>query len=241
MPETVTRVRVSVRWLNDEGGFVDGATCVVARGPELQAVLDEWSARPRRTEFTIEPLTPNPPTTGLLEQIRARHAAATSGPWDARDTEPTWSLHAGFMQILKAPKRGTPYAEYWPDEADAEFIRRAPEDIGFLLACIDTALERTDFLDGIATGIAENGNPIVAGTLRRAVTAVRNALTGARPRDCDKDTGPSYSDRINAPLRPETISALNEALNRPGFPRYRRARRRRDDATGETLQEGGAQ
>jgi len=25
-------------------------------------------------------------------------------------------------QILKAPKRGTPYAEYWPEPADAEII-----------------------------------------------------------------------------------------------------------------------
>lgn len=79
-----------------------------------------------------------------LNEISARHAAATPGPWWSDDSESCWRLHGvhaelpppfpGFPpqilnhQILKAPKRNTPFAEYWPNEADAALISNAWQD-----------------------------------------------------------------------------------------------------------------
>ncbi len=51
--------------------------------------------------------------------------AATTGPWTVHSSEDTWVLRGGLeqeWQILKAPKRGTVYAEYWPNWADTQFI-----------------------------------------------------------------------------------------------------------------------
>ncbi|SDW24396.1 hypothetical protein [Paenibacillus sp. PDC88] len=56
--------------------------------------------------------------------------AATPGPWFAQNNADTWQLFGGtlgVMQLIKAPKHGTNYAEYWPEEADAEFIAQARE------------------------------------------------------------------------------------------------------------------
>jgi hypothetical protein len=70
--------------------------------------------------------------------MRQRAEAATAGPWWYDDDADCWRLHGvaarlpsgieGWpdqlvnSQILKAPKHGTPYAEYWPSDADAEHI-----------------------------------------------------------------------------------------------------------------------
>lgn len=35
-------------------------------------------------------------------------------PWHADESEDSVRIFRGHMQIIKAPKRGTPYAEYWP-------------------------------------------------------------------------------------------------------------------------------
>ncbi len=43
-------------------------------------------------------------------------------------------------QILKAPKQGTSYAEYWPDEADAALIVHAWNDLHGLVRAVDAAL-----------------------------------------------------------------------------------------------------
>ena len=92
--------------------------------------------------------------TGRADEIRARHAAATEGPWWVDEDEQCWRLHgvafripadpplpAQVMnrQILKAPKTGTPYAEYWPDRDDAALIEHAHADIGWLLAALADA------------------------------------------------------------------------------------------------------
>lgn len=73
----------------------------------------------------------------VYEERLAVARAATEGPWWSDESDDAWRLHGvAFMvpaqgaireqvvnkQILKAPKRGTPYAEYWPDPADAAFI-----------------------------------------------------------------------------------------------------------------------
>jgi hypothetical protein len=97
------------------------------------------------------------PTTSeqRLAAIRERHAAATEGPWWFDESDTCWRLHGvmgripplrrdGFFpehvmnkQILKAAKQGTPYAEYWPDKADAAFIVGAWKDVRDLLAEVD--------------------------------------------------------------------------------------------------------
>jgi hypothetical protein len=84
--------------------------------------------------------SPVPGTAATLEEWRKITAAATEGPWWYDESEDCWRLHGVAFrvpphmnpdgsvlipeqvmnkQIAKAPKHGTPYAEYWPDPADA--------------------------------------------------------------------------------------------------------------------------
>lgn len=87
--------------------------------------------------------------------MRERAQAATPGPWWADESENCWRLHGVAFkvppqkfddgsvmipeqvinkQILKAPKHGTPYAEYWPDEADAVYIPSMHPLVGLAVA-----------------------------------------------------------------------------------------------------------
>lgn len=60
--------------------------------------------------------------------MRVRATAAYPGPWISDEDENCWRLHSKSdphfpsLQILKAAKRNTPYAEYWPDEANGAHI-----------------------------------------------------------------------------------------------------------------------
>lgn len=98
--------------------------------------------------MTTEPLD--------LDAIKARADAATPGPWWSDESDMCWRLHGvagripaqmdGFIpeqivnhQILKAPKKGTTQAEYWPNAADAEFITHAREDVPALIAELEQA------------------------------------------------------------------------------------------------------
>jgi hypothetical protein len=76
-----------------------------------------------------------------LNEIAKRAALASGGPWHAYDSDESWSLHAGPMQILKAHKSCAMHAEYWPDADDAAFIVHSRADIDWLLNRI-AALER---------------------------------------------------------------------------------------------------
>jgi hypothetical protein len=82
-----------------------------------------------------------------LAAIRERERAATRGPWEGEDDEDCWRLFGATgtglhpLQILKAPKHGTPYAEYWPRKNDAEFIAHARSDVPRLLAAVEAVLE----------------------------------------------------------------------------------------------------
>jgi hypothetical protein len=69
----------------------------------------------------------------------------TPGPWWFEEDEYCWQLFGGQSsqmvtvgniafespmhprQILKAPKKDTPYAEYWPQERDAALIVASPD------------------------------------------------------------------------------------------------------------------
>lgn len=98
-----------------------------------------------------------------LAAVKARADAATEGPWTFDEDELTWRLHgtAGIIppqldglipaqrmthQILKAPKKGTTYAEYWPNRADADFIVHARTDVPALL---DLLAERDATIAGL--------------------------------------------------------------------------------------------
>lgn len=86
---------------------------------------------------------------------------ATPGPWWFDENEHMWRLHGqgpelpaalGLplqrmnKQILKAPKKDTPYAEYWPDAADAAWIVAAnPEAISTLLKQLLRKLENQNY------------------------------------------------------------------------------------------------
>lgn len=72
-----------------------------------------------------------------LVELEALEHHATDAPWWFDEDERTWRLHGTWgwtpaqhgipaqpinKQILKAPKRNTPYAEYWPNRQDADFM-----------------------------------------------------------------------------------------------------------------------
>lgn len=62
------------------------------------------------------------------DRIRELAEAAYPGPWTSDESDDCWRLHSQpdrrfpSMQILKAPKKDTPYAEYWPDEPTGQHI-----------------------------------------------------------------------------------------------------------------------
>lgn len=73
----------------------------------------------------------------------------TPGPWTCDEDDDTWRLHGVAFtapaqppfpqvpvgkQILKAPKRGTTYAEYWPEVSDGQWIAMMNPIVGAALA-----------------------------------------------------------------------------------------------------------
>ena len=76
----------------------------------------------------------------FLDRLRK---AASPGRWWAEDGREHWQLFVSEnpdyhgRQIIKAPKAGTPYAEYWPNEYDAALIVAA---LNTLPAFLDLAL-----------------------------------------------------------------------------------------------------
>lgn len=76
-----------------------------------------------------------------IEEIKERVSKTSCGidrDYFAIEDDMCWILFADgepFLspQILKAPKKDTPYAEYWPNENDANFIVNAKADIRALL------------------------------------------------------------------------------------------------------------
>jgi hypothetical protein len=82
-----------------------------------------------------------------LAGLRKMVDEATLGPWRSAESKDTWTLHGEArefkgkikggvgpsMQILKAPKHGTPYAEYWPNPVDSALIVEAVNRFSFWL------------------------------------------------------------------------------------------------------------
>lgn len=81
-----------------------------------------------------------------ISDLRRLVDEATLGPWRYESSRETWTLHGEArefkgkakggspgMQILKAPKTGTQYAEYWPTLADGELLVTAVNMFPFWL------------------------------------------------------------------------------------------------------------
>ena len=85
--------------------------------------------------------------SAALEEIRERADAATPGPWGTEEDADCWQLFGALdtglhpLQLIKAPKRGASHAEYWPRDADTEFIVAARSDVPWLLAIADKVLK----------------------------------------------------------------------------------------------------
>lgn len=91
-----------------------------------------------------------------VAELRKMVDSATMGPWRYMESRDTWTLHGearefkgklkdGFgpsMQILKAPKHGTQYAEYWPNKEDSTLIVESVNSFSFWLDWADDVLAR---------------------------------------------------------------------------------------------------
>lgn len=92
-----------------------------------------------------------------LIDIRKMVDAATLTPWHCLESNDTWSLHGEArnitlkhkdteytpgMQIIKAPKHGTSYAEYWPNSVDSIMILEAVNRFSFWLDMADDVVAR---------------------------------------------------------------------------------------------------
>src|SRR5262245_46458349 len=143
-----------------------------------------------------------------LAAIRARSEAATEGPWRAEESTDTWTLHGGPIgahQILKAPKRHTSYAEYWPNDADAEFIAHARTDVPRLLIELD---QRTEQLEKAWADIAAMAAALVQLEDAQVVIAADNDRLGA-----ELDTARAEVARLTTVKRmlKETVAAVPDA------------------------------
>jgi hypothetical protein len=85
--------------------------------------------------------------TSALAECREIEQAATPGPWEAEENDDCWQLFGAVtpnfhpLQLIKAPKRDTPYAEYWPNDADAAFIVAARTAFPRLQRAVDAVLK----------------------------------------------------------------------------------------------------
>jgi len=91
-----------------------------------------------------------------LAALRKLIDEATLGPWWVLESPDAWTLHgearefraiskrsgAPSMQILKAAKHGTPYAEYWPNAADGKLIVDAVNFLPFFLSFAEDVVKR---------------------------------------------------------------------------------------------------
>ena len=122
--------------------------------------------------------------------MRERAEAATRGPWWHDEDDEVWRLHGVHAvvpaqlggripeqvinhQIAKAPKQGTPYAEYWPNEADTAWITSMHPGTGLAIAA---------WLDATATDAGETLRGLLC---RRCGGTVGDEDPSRRCRDWD--------------------------------------------------------
>jgi hypothetical protein len=146
--------------------------------------------------------------------MRERAEAATPGPWWSDDSDQCWRLHGVHAvipaamfpgtdevmipeqvmnhQILKAPKSGTPYAEYWPHEADAAQITSWHPLVALAVA---------EWLEGIAAHVADE---LYEATADAECCGTPGACSGHRGiLTCNKcaEPFPEYCHCWDAPLK----------------------------------------
>ena len=171
--------------------------------------------------MTTDPATPDP-VAATLAEIREREQAATAGPWWFDEDELMWRLHGvhavipeqmdGLIpeqvmnhQILKAPKSGTRYAEYWPGAADAAFITNARTDVPRLAAALEAVL-------ALAADWSETGAKLAAAADRaaeRGALPERTNLMDGRAQ-AHQDCAAALRDHVRTALLGETGQSLGE-------------------------------
>ncbi|WP_342409843.1 hypothetical protein [Paenibacillus sp. FSL R10-2778] len=101
--------------------------------------------------------------------------AATEGPWTDSEDDSMWMLfggHMGAMQLIKAPKRSTPFAEYWPDKVDVNFIKGARTALPYWLKEAKERGERERKLKKTLERIAEATEDIFTKDAARHILSI---------------------------------------------------------------------
>lgn len=146
-----------------------------------------------------------------LSEVEQREQAATPGPWWSDESDQCWRLHGVHAiipatlgaetfdqvlnrQILKAPKTGTPYAEYWPGEADDAFITHARSDVPRLLRAVRAGLD-------LAQGWKAEAQRLDA-MAERSGDSLRRQVLSVRAQGCD-DHGSALLGAMSAALTGE--------------------------------------
>ena len=105
-----------------------------------------------------------------IDEIRARWAAATQGPWDittssSRKEEKWRTIRAQGRAVVRVDEftrhnGGEPetYCGVWIDDADAQAITEAPMDIAFLLAEVERLTNENDVLIQTSAELCDHCN-----------------------------------------------------------------------------------
>lgn len=124
------------------------------------------------------------------QKIREQLAKTTNGPWWYDESQQCWRLHGVLrvipaqgrlperlmsLQILKAPKMGTPYMEYWPTSGDADHIATWHPGVAEKVADM---LDRFAWLAKKAPGVGDQRVGFAE------VLAVARAVLGQEARPC---------------------------------------------------------
>ncbi|MFF7308126.1 hypothetical protein [Streptomyces sp. NPDC008137] len=164
-------------------------------------------------------------TDQQLDDIEARHAAATAGPWgvyqfggdslievaaDLKDTGTGYTARRTVARFDEEPLDNDPTHREWTAEedwaqvqADAEFIAHAPEDVRALVAEVRRLQAQRRFLmRALAKRDAASGN---------ADRAVREFLAPGPAEDPDDDETDELDDEIpNPPYDPPVGTTWRE-------------------------------
>ena len=180
-------------------------------------------------EVPVAEMSPVELLRAAAARVREIGAAATGGPWWSDQSEQCYRLHGVHAklppawpglpeqvmnrQILKAPKTGTPYAEYWPSPADDAWMTTVHPGLAEpLAALLDAEAYRVDRLlngpsgDGVqwAIGAVVEQNHGPALRLARGVLGVPDGRCLACPPDCrecskDESDCECYTHQDNHP------------------------------------------
>ncbi|GAA2361116.1 hypothetical protein Cme02nite_38700 [Catellatospora methionotrophica] len=112
-------------------------------------------------------MTPAEELRAAAKKIRAICAGVQATPWTEDNNDMSWQLRGGVVgefQLIKAPKKGSTQAEYWPNAAERQHI---------LLWQPDTALLVANWLENVAEIEKHGFRPATSAAL-----AVARAING---------------------------------------------------------------